>query len=232
MSTAGLFSGKPTTVGVYDVTVTGSDGKGGTNAVIFTWTVNADTQAPTQPLLNAITKVSGNPRLTWTASTDNVAVTGYSIRRSTDGSLGPQVATTTAGTRAWTDTTVVEGTTYNYAVIAYDAAGNTSVPSALRSSTAGAVPSTPTGLVATTGGGKVTLTWQPSTDNVAVVGYIINRSDTNSTGVEISRTTTPLPTSWVDTSVTLGKRYYYQVRAYDAANYNSGYSSRVNIVVQ
>ena len=66
---------------------------------------------------------------------------GYRIHRSTNGTFGAQIGTTTA--RTWTDVTVTEGVAYTYAVVAFDAAGNSSAASVLRTVTAGAVPSTP-----------------------------------------------------------------------------------------
>ena len=85
---------------------------------------------PTTPQNLAISKVNGNPKLTWSASTDAVGVAGYSIHRATSSSVGPEIALTSDTT--WTDTTVVEGTKYWYAVKAYDAAGNLSPASVPR----------------------------------------------------------------------------------------------------
>ena len=67
-----------------------------------------DDVAPSTPTGLSVTKVQGNPRLTWAASTDNVAVAGYAVHRSTDGTLGPEIIRVEATT--WTDQTVQEGT--------------------------------------------------------------------------------------------------------------------------
>jgi hypothetical protein len=68
--------------------------------------------------------VSSKPNLTWTASTDNVAVTGYIIYRSTSsGSQGSEVGRTASAT--FRDATATKRTWY-YSVRAYDAAGNQS----------------------------------------------------------------------------------------------------------
>ena len=61
--------------------------------------------------------------LAWDAATDNIGVTGYDIHR--DGGV---IATVGAST-GHVDTTVAPGTAYQYAVVARDAAGNTSEPS-------------------------------------------------------------------------------------------------------
>jgi len=72
--------------------------------------------------------------LTWNASTDNVAVTGYQIWRATS-STGTfaQIATTTTTTYA---DTVTSGATFYYYVKATDAAGNISVASNTAGATA------------------------------------------------------------------------------------------------
>lgn len=79
-----------------------------------------DTQPPTTPTNLAATAVSATQvKLAWTASTDNVAVTGYRIFRN-----NTQIATST--TNSYTDTTATANSTYSYVVSAYDAAGNVS----------------------------------------------------------------------------------------------------------
>ena len=59
--------------------------------------------------------------LTWTASTDDVGVTGYRVYR------GATLLTTTASL-SYTDVDVALGT-YAYTVVAIDAAGNASAAS-------------------------------------------------------------------------------------------------------
>lgn len=86
-------------------------------------------QPPSTPTLS-ITLVSGDPRLAWSASTDNVGVVGYIISRSTSGQTGAEIARTTPDIRAWTDTSA-GARTYWYNVRAYDAAGNLGARSTL-----------------------------------------------------------------------------------------------------
>jgi hypothetical protein len=84
---------------------------------------------PTPPSgLTATATNSSAVSLTWTASTDNVGVTGYNILRN-----GVQVATST--TTSYTDTGLSENTQYTYTVVAHDAAGNISTPSNQASAT-------------------------------------------------------------------------------------------------
>jgi chitodextrinase len=86
--------------------------------------VNADRTAPTAPTrLVATSPASGQVGLTWTAATDNVAVTGYQVFRS-----GTLIATLGA-TTSYTDAGPSPLGTYSYTVKATDAAGNVSVES-------------------------------------------------------------------------------------------------------
>ncbi|MFI6888919.1 galactose-binding domain-containing protein [Streptosporangium canum] len=83
-----------------------------------------DTQAPTAPANLAYTEpASGQIRLTWNASTDNVGVTGYDIyaNNALRGSVAGDVLTYTDGQPA--------GATVSYQVKAKDAAGNQSAAS-------------------------------------------------------------------------------------------------------
>ncbi len=81
----------------------------------------ADTTAPTTPTgLTASAVTPQLVRLTWTPSTDNVGVTGYSIYR--DGSL----LATIGPMATYDDATVLPGNAYSYQIRAQDAAGNVS----------------------------------------------------------------------------------------------------------
>jgi hypothetical protein len=90
---------------------------------------NADHQAPTTP--GGLTS-SGNTltaiNLSWTASTDNIGVTGYRIQRN-----GTLMATVT--TLAYSDTALASGSTFTYTVSAIDAANNASAPATLSATT-------------------------------------------------------------------------------------------------
>ena len=81
-------------------------------------------------------------------------------------------------------------------------------------------PSQPTNLAADTSvPGKVTLTWNPSTDDVALGSYAVFRD-----GVYVASTTAP---TFSDPSVTSGQTYAYTVSAYDTAFNPSVMSSPV-----
>ncbi len=92
-------------------------------------TPTADTEAPTTPTnLTASNPTSNTISLSWTASTDNIGVVGYDIYK--DGAFYATVTGITA---------MVSGlnpsTTYNFYVIAKDAAGNASTASNTASGT-------------------------------------------------------------------------------------------------
>ena len=95
-------------------------------------TTGGDTTAPSTPTGLTVTgTTSSSISLSWTASTDNVAVTGYNVYR------GTTLAGTTA-TTSFTDPGLTASTQYAYTVSAYDAAGNTSAASAAVSGTTSA----------------------------------------------------------------------------------------------
>lgn len=99
---------------------TNSAGTGYGTQVSFTTSSTPDTQAPTAPTNLASSSVtSTSATLSWTASTDNVGVTGYNIYQ--DGAL---VGTTTS--TSYSVTGLTASTTYSFYVVAYDAAGNVS----------------------------------------------------------------------------------------------------------
>ena len=166
----------------------------------------ADTTAPSAP--SGLTATPGNAQVTlrWTASTDNVAVTGYRVYRGTTLVGSPT-------TTSFTETGLTNGTSYAYTVKAIDAAGNLSTASASASATPSAVdttaPSAPTGLTATAGNAQVTLSWAASTDNVAVTGYRVYRGTT--------LVGSPTTTSFTETGLTNGTGVTYTVKAIDAA---------------
>ncbi len=88
-----------------------------------------DTEPPTAPAGLTVTATTNNSvSLSWSASTDNVAVTGYDVYRN-----GALAGSTT--TRTFTDQGLAAATAYGYAVAARDAGGNTSALSTTVSAT-------------------------------------------------------------------------------------------------
>jgi hypothetical protein len=85
-----------------------------------------DTQPPTAPTNLTASGGVGTVNLAWSASTDNVGVTGYKVYRSTVASFTPSPATLIGQTTVLTYTDHVAAGTYYYYVTAVDAAGNES----------------------------------------------------------------------------------------------------------
>ena len=115
------------------------------NEILKTTTGGGDTQAPTLPTgLSAQAISSSQINLSWTASTDNVGVTGYRIYRCTSSSCTPSTQIATSATNSYSNTGLSASTAYTYAVSAYDAAGNVSSQSTSVSATTSSSTSTTT----------------------------------------------------------------------------------------
>jgi chitodextrinase len=177
----------------------------------------ADTEAPSAPsslAASGTTETSTN--LSWTASTDNVGVTGYDVYRGA--TLIASVTTT-----SYTATGLTVNTSYNFSVKAKDAAGNISASSNTVSVTTidTTAPSSPTSLAASNiAQTTLTLNWSASTDNVAVTSYDIYQGSTNIGNV--SGTSTNI------TGLTANTAYTFKVKAKDAAGNTSGFSNTAN----
>ncbi|GLX01681.1 glycosyl hydrolase family 18 protein [Microtetraspora sp. NBRC 16547] len=180
-----------------------------------------DTTPPTAPgNLQVTGTTTSTASLSWTASTDNVGVTGYNVYR------GTTLVTTVTGT-SYTDTGLTAATSYTYTVKARDAAGNLSPASnavtATTQSTGGTdttPPTTPGNLQVTgTTTSTASLSWTASTDNVGVTGYNVYRGTT--------LVTTVTGTSYTDTGLTAATSYTYTVKARDAVGNLSPASNAV-----
>jgi fibronectin type 3 domain-containing protein len=207
------------------VAVTASNAGGSTTATSNQTAIVVDSSPPSPP-----TNLAGNPigpnrvDLSWTASNDNIGVAGYTIYRN-----GSVLATVSAPTTTYSDTTVSPSTTYTYTVDAFDAAQNHSAQSSPVSVTTPGVgdtqpPTVPTGLAGSAiSPSRVDLTWNASTDNVGVAGYTVYRNGSVLANVG--------STSFSDLSATANSTYSYRVDAFDAAGNHSAQSSAVNVTM-
>jgi chitodextrinase len=204
----------------YSYTVAAHDAAGNVSplsaSVSVTTATVADTVPPSPPTgFAAVAAGSTSANLSWNASTDNVAVTAYILRRN-----GAQIATPT--TTTYSDTGLSAATTYTYTVAARDAAGNTSSAASASVTTTAVAdmtpPSQPAGFAAVAAGStSANLSWNASTDNVAVTAYILKRN-----GVQIA---TPTATTYSDTGLSAATTYTYTVAARDAAGNTSSAAS-------
>jgi hypothetical protein len=168
-----------------------------------------DTTAPSAPTGLAYTQpASGQIRLSWNASTDNVGVTGYDIYA--NGAL----LTSVGNVLTYTDLRP-DSATVSYYVRAKDAAGNASANSntVTRTGTSGdtSAPTTPGTLSYTQpAADQIRLAWGASTDNVGVTGYDIYANGALLTSVGGTTLT------YTDTQPASATVAYY-VKAKDAA---------------
>jgi fibronectin type 3 domain-containing protein len=181
---------------------------------------------PAVPANVAAKADNSNGRITVSWDAVNGA-TGYTVTRGVSGS-GPFVAASTNQTAAtFTDSGLAAGTNYFYVVNASNGAGtcasvySTPAVSAMSCSS----PSVPSNVKATAGISRVTVSWTASTGSPT--SYQVKRS-TSATGTFTSLgTVTASP--YVDSAVTNGTTYYYEVAARNAggacSSANSGSSS-------
>nr|WP_268625475.1 glycosyl hydrolase family 18 protein [Paenibacillus alvei] len=185
-----------------------------------------DTEPPSVPTNVIVTaKTSTSVSLSWTASTDNVGVTGYTVSYGTQSVSVSNPNAVISG--------LMPDTNYTFTITAKDAKGNQSAASApltVKTAPAGSggdttPPTAPSNLQVT---GKsatsVTLSWSASTDNVGVSGYTVSYG-TNA--VNVTDTTVTI------TGLTPNTNYAFTVIAKDAAgNVSTGTSVQVTTDLQ
>lgn len=183
-----------------------------------------DVTAPSVPT-NLVFSSATNTSITftWTASTDNVAMAGYEIW--VDGSLFDTVALTTV----YTATGLTINTSYDIQLKAYDTSGNKSALTAIVAMSTTNVadttpPSTPTNLAkGIVTSSSVGLTWDLSTDNVAVTEYEVYKN-------AVLEATVSHPTDAYNvTGLSSATSYDFYVIAKDAAGNSSAQSSTLTV---
>ena len=176
-----------------------------------------DNEAPTVPtniVLSNITTSSIN--VSWTAATDNEAVTKYEIYA--NGNLNGETASTN-----YTATGLNANTSYAITVLAKDLAGNASAQSAPANGTTTAdatAPSVPSNVNITfITGTSFQVNWTASTDNTAVTSYDVYIDGTLN-GVVTG-------TNYTVSGLTISTDYSVRVLAKDSANNQSAQSTAV-----
>lgn len=128
----------------YNYHVRAIDGSGnlsGWSNVVGATTQTPDTTPPSTPSsLSASASSSSQIDLTWTASTDNIAVTSYTVERCSGTSCANFTQVGTPTSNSYSDTGLSATTTYRYRVRAVDGAGNNSSYSNIASATTPAAP--------------------------------------------------------------------------------------------
>ncbi|MBC7887489.1 MAG: fibronectin type III domain-containing protein [Ferruginibacter sp.] len=212
-----------TALNSYNFYVIAKDAAGNISASSNIVTVTTpDTQVPTAPaslISSSLTATSVS--LNWTASTDNIGVTGYNVYQN-----NVKVNAVPVNGISYNVTGLAQASVYSFFVKAIDNAGNISAGSnTVTISTPDTnAPTAPANLVssvltATT----LTLGWLASSDNVAVAGYDVYRN-----GVKIN-TGVITATSYSVTGLTAATLYSFYIQAKDAAGNISANSNTLNI---
>lgn len=207
------FNGSLDEVQIYNVALSGAE-----VAALFqaqnTAPSSGDTIAPSAPMNLVAAVAFTTVSLSWLPSTDNVGVTGYNIyKNDTLIASVPGTSTSLAG--------LPPSTLFKFGVTAFDAAGNESVMTTVKATTGQEQskdtipPSIPLNLVAQAGSNSVQLTWTASTDNRAVVGYVVLQD-----GKIIDTILAPATAKFVSGLKAL-TAYTFEVYAYDAAGNKS-----------
>lgn len=158
--------------------------------------------------------------LTWQlpSSDGGVRLTGYNIHRGTSAGVKPKtlVDSVSASTFSYNDTSVTNGQTYYYYIVAVNSIGNSDPSSEVSAAPeiGGKKPEPPQNLQAKAGNDYVDLQWElPSNDGgMPITGYKVysdTSSGTKSELVSVGASTI----SYQDTSVVNGVTYYYHVTA-------------------
>jgi endonuclease I/chitodextrinase len=180
---------------------------------------NTDTEAPTTPTNLTLSDIAfSSINISWSASSDNIGVTGYNVY--VDDVLTAQTASSITNT---TISNLSTNTSYNFAIIAKDLINNRSTSATLTGKTLEdtQAPTTPAGLVVSNEtDSSFKISWTASTDNNAVSNYDVFVDDVlNATSTAISYTVNGLNTSTT---------YKVEIVAKDIDNNPSAKSTSIN----
>ncbi len=178
----------------------------------------------TKPATPAGLRVTGRSEtavsIVWAEAIDDVGIAGYVVTRN-----GAQVGTT--HDPGFTDGGLQSQNSYQYAVAAFDAAGNVSAASERVTAVTLRIPdrsppSVPAGLQSSGQSmNTIVLAWSASQDNVGVAGYEVYRNgDLIANAVQSSHT---------DVGLSPATSYTYRVRAFDTSNNASADSNTITV---
>ena len=206
---------------LYTFYVTSKDAAGNSTNSSNLNVTTPDTQAPSAPTnLAAANLTQSSLTLSWSASTDNVGVTGYDVYRNGVKINGSNIAVT-----SFNVTGLSASTSYAFYVVAKDAASNSTNSSTLNVTTPDTQsPTAPTNLASSAvTQTTLTLSWTASTDNVSVIGYDMYRNGIKINGSNITAT------SYIVTGLTAATSYSFYVIAKDAAGNTSLASTTLHV---
>jgi fibronectin type 3 domain-containing protein len=178
------------------------------------------------PAPTGLTATAGdaNVTLTWNAV---AGASGYNVYRSLSSTEGYiQINTVLVTTTSYEDTTVDNNVMYYYNITSVDSVGEESLPSGIVfAEPSSTIPPAPTGLTATAGDAKVTLTWNVVAD---ASGYNLYLSLSVTDGYTQINTVLVTTTSYEDITAMNNLKYYYYVKAVDSDGVESLSSNIVN----
>jgi hypothetical protein len=220
------LSGTPAagTAGSYPLTITATNGVGSPAMQSFTLTVSAATQAPAITSANSTTFTVGG------AGTFTVTTTGTPTPSLTESGALPSGVTfvNNGNGTATLSGTPASGTNATYAltITATNGVGTPAAQNFTLTVQLDPPPTTPTDLVATAvSGSQINLSWNPSTDDVGVTGYLVE--DCEGAGCStFARIVTVTGTTYSVTGLTANTSYTFEVKATDAAGNFSPYSNQ------
>ena len=179
--------------------------------------------APTN--LTATTFSSSQINLSWTDNANNE--NGFKVEQSTDGIAFTQIAMLASNTVSFSVTGLAASTTYQYRVVSFNDAGNSSFSNTASATTSAAPPALPaapsTLTAAAISSTRINLAWTDNSNNES--GFKIERcKNPNCTNFAQIAQVGANVTTFADTTVTKNTAYSYRVRAFNAGG-NSSYSN-------
>lgn len=182
---------------------------------------NAIPSMPTDFSAKAV--LTGQIDLTWNTSP---GATNYNVKRST-AIGGPYTLVTSVSGTDFSDTGLLESTTYYYVISAVNSVGESADSVPADATTAAAPPAAPSGLAAAAGDGSVALTWNAGSEG-DLAGYNVYRSTTSGSGYTLLNSALLSDPEFTDETVSFYTEYYYVVTAVDNDLLESGFSSQVS----
>ncbi|CAG1008547.1 hypothetical protein ANRL4_03903, partial [Anaerolineae bacterium] len=175
--------------------------------------------------LSATPASSTQINLAWTDNSNNE--TGFRIERSLDGTSNwTQIATVAANVTTYPNIGLSCNTTYYYRVRAYNASGNSDYSNTANATTLLCAPSNLNATAASST--QINLSWTDNSNNET--GFKIERSSEGLGGadewVQVATVGANM-TVYFDAGLICNTKYYYRVRAYNAAG-NSSHSNIAN----
>jgi regulation of enolase protein 1 (concanavalin A-like superfamily) len=208
--------------GTYTYRVRATNGAGDSAYTnVSTGVTLAAATVPTAPS-NLVATAASTSSITLKWSDNSSTETGYKIERSLNGGAFAQIFLTAANATTYSDTGLAAGT-YSYRVRGTNAVGDSAYSNTSSTAT---LPAAPTTLaLSVVSSSSIKLTWVDNATNET--GYKIERSTDGTTFTQLSTIAAANSTTFTDTGLAAGTKYFYRVRATNAGG-DSAYSNAPN----